>query len=162
MDYVHGLSVTSFISYMFRFICAVLFLFMGEVLTHPSEPDSELYLIPTKWIGQTTVGILNILKNHPSSTFILLTDEDRLTFEDLLSKAKRRKHFQQKIIFVCALMYKDSSDKNHYLVVTDYEIIDLTDRIEYHVKDISQLQAFSARLQQMKQSIEVIVDDDRP
>ena len=121
-------------------------------ITHPLESDFELYLIPIELRGGTTVGALSQLKDYPFTRFIPATDEDRVFFEDMISKTKRKKHFQQKIVFDYSLMYTDSSDLNHYLVVTRDRIIDLTNRIEYCFKDVCQQQAFLVfvkRLQQM-------------
>lgn len=123
--------------------------------------DSELYLIPIEYRGGTTMGTLSRLIDYPISSYILVTDEDRLFFEDLLSKTKKRKHYQQKLVYDYSLMYKDSSNTNHYLVVTDYKIIDLSNRKEYCVKDESQQQdllEFVARLQQISENIVVQPD----
>ena len=107
------------------------------------------------------MGTLSRLIDYPISSYILVTDEDRLFFEDLLSKTKKRKHYQQKLVYDYSLMYKDSSNTNHYLVVTDYKIIDLSNRKEYCVKDESQQQdllEFVARLQQISENIVVQPD----
>ena len=74
-------------------------------ITLPSESDSKLYLIPNEFRGGTTMGTLSRLRDYPFSSLILVTDEDRLLFEDLLSKAKKKKHFQQKLVYDYSLMY---------------------------------------------------------
>ena len=102
------------------------------------------------------MGTLSRLRDYPFSSLILVTDEDRLFFEDLLSKTKKKKHFQQKLVYDYSLMYIDSSSTNHYLVVTNYRIIDLSNRIEYWFRDEFQQQVlleFVARLQQMNDNV---------
>ena len=120
-------------------------------ITLPLESDSELYLIPIEPIRGTTMGTLSQLKDYPFSRFIPVTYVDRVFFEDMISKSKRKKHFQQKLVFDYALMYTDPSGSNHNLVVTNYRIIDLSNRIEYRFRDECQQQVlleFIARLQQ--------------
>lgn len=120
-------------------------------ITLPSESDSELYLIPIEFNTGTTMGALSRLRDYPFTCFIPVTDEDRVFFEDMISKTKRKKHFQQKLVFDYALMYTDPSGSNHNLVVTNYRIIDLSNRIEYRFRDECQQQVlleFIARLQQ--------------
>ena len=127
-----------------------------EAITLPSESDSKLYLIPNEFRGGTTMGTLSRLRDYPFSSLILVTDEDRLLFENLLSKTKKKKHFQQKLVYDYSLMYIDSSSTNHYLVVTNYIIIDLSNRIEYWFIDECQQQElleFVARLQQMNDNV---------
>ena len=120
-------------------------------ITLPLESDSELYLIPIEFNTGTTMGALSQLEDYPFTHFIPVTYVDRVFFEDMISKTKREKHFQQKLVFDYALMYTDPSGSNHYIVVTDYRIIDLSNRTEYWFRDECQQQAlleFVARLQQ--------------
>lgn len=134
-------------------------------ITLPSESDSELYLIPIEFNTGTTMGTLSRLRDYPFTCFIPVTDEDRVFFEDMISKTKRKKHFQQKLGFLdYSLMYTDPSGSNHYLVVIPSvaRIIDLTDMIEFYFEDEHQQQSFLAfveRLQQMnKFDFELISD----
>ena len=123
-------------------------------ITLPLESDSELYLIPIEPIRGTTMGTLSQLKDYPFSRFIPVTYVDRVFFEDMISKSKRKKHFQQKLGFLdYSLMYTDPSGSNHYLVVIPSvaRIIDLTDLIEYYFEDERQQQAFQVFVERLQQ-----------
>ena len=116
-----------------------------------------LYLIPieSSYRG-TTMGALSQLIDYPFSRFIPVTYVDRVFFEDMISKSKRKKHFQQKLGFLdYSLMYTDPSGSNHYLVVIPSvaRIIDLTDLIEYYFEDERQQQAFQVFVERLQQMI---------
>ena len=99
------------------------------------------------------MGTLSQLKDYPFSRFIPVTYVDRVFFEDMISKSKRKKHFQQKLGFDYSLMYTDPSGSNHYLVVIPSvaRIIDLTDMIEYYFEDERQQQAFQVFVERLQQ-----------
>jgi len=122
-------------------------------ITRPLESDSELYLIPIEFKTGTTMGALSRIKDYPFTRFIPVTYADRVFFEDMLSKTKRKKHFQQKLVFDYALMYTDPSGSNHYLVVIPSvaRIIDLTNRIEYCFEDERQQQVLLEFVERLKQ-----------
>ena len=99
------------------------------------------------------MGALSRIKDYPFTRYIPVTYVDRVFFEDMISKTKRKKHFQQKLVFDYALMYTDPSGSNHYLVVIPSvaRIIDLTDMIEYYFEDERQQQAFLVFVERLQQ-----------
>ncbi len=134
---VHGLFLICFsINNTMNSIILLLSFFCLTAHSFNQPVISDLYFLPDALRGGATTQLLVYLRNQNSeSNYIPLQEDDKLVLKDIMSKTSCYIHFQQKIAGIkLSLVYKDGKQKRHFLVLTDTRIIDLTSRIEYHVR----------------------------
>ena len=99
--------------------------------------EESLYRLPSFVRAGTTNDILFRLekKDNPLLKDTISCNEGIQILNEIKSKSRKRRHYQQKIANIDAVFILiDANNASHYLIITDNKLFDLSSRTEYICK----------------------------